>query len=255
MNVCYISSNLALAEAIVTKYQDDGVNFYDFRKVATVGMPDAVLIITPMYVQDRWISYVGLWQAYLFKKYPTVPFLAFSFDQNIDDQYFDLLKLQPTFAPYLEQSYRLMKKGGSTSVFFYDTIEQVLKRFFAGHGDESVMEVLYQLKRKMHVMARELRIGEWTYEKIVIECLGPDYTIRSWTELRNRWNRYAAFFEFSPYKNLFFEIGEKINLISPFFDKKCEREDLFLNLECESVIQSIIDTLAEIREMLNLWST
>ena len=249
-DVFYLSSSPALAEAVVAQYELQGYDFYDYVRSNRPFNAGIVLIISPINIQNQWINYTKLWKNYLETEVPNSQLVVLSFDKTTNPIMGDLLNLPLKFSAFLSKSVDIQNRDFfKYNSYYQSNIEAKLQRFFEGHGKESVMEVLYKLMRKLHLVERELRIGEWTFDQAIAEYFESDYTYKEWVEFRKRWNSYFEFFVYTPFCEIFAEINQKIKHISPFFDEKCEREDLFLNLECWKHLQYICDKLVKIREM------
>ena len=247
MIIAYISTNPKLNHAITQKYEGQGYQFQDFKNLSSLEIPTLFLLFSPLKIGDQWVDYQNLWQNYVAQNLPGCHIAICSFDQNPLHGHFDCFQLPERATAFFDGVSKEIGTNEKYNGFTID-IEFKLQRFFAGHGKESLMEVLYKLMRKLHLIEKEVNDGDWTFPKIISEYLDSEYTFRNWQDFRIKWDRYYQFFEYLPYRQLIVDIDQEIKYISPFFDGKCKSEDLFLHLECWKRLQTICTTLANIRK-------
>jgi hypothetical protein len=84
-----------------------------------------------------------------------------------------------------------------------------LHRFFAGHGQDSVVAVLSSIRLVVQMASHELKEIQTPYPEIYEELIAPAKLPEKWTEWRSRWINYAPLFEFSP-------IANKLRIIAAF---------------------------------------
>ena len=208
---------------------------------------DAVLLSTPIKVYEEYINYIGIWKAYMLHQKGNAKLLEVGFRVTSSKNYLNLLELPEKLEEAVDRAETIKKAKFLPHPMNLDLREK-MKRFWDGHGKESVGEVLYKIKRKIHLIDRELERGDWEYQKIIAEYFDDNYIQQQWQKFINRWNYYSPYFKYSPFCHKFTNINQIISSIHPFFKEHFNEEQFFHSLEVWKNISEVQLTLADLME-------
>ncbi len=251
MTIDYIAQNAKIIRSITNYYLHQEIEFVDFFDAMNNENRDSrqliLLIFSPIYHNHHYIYCDFLWKRYLEINFPNAILISAGFHQTSHSNYLDLFNL-PT------NLHRFIGKAKTVADFWNPPLNrgldlnEKLQAFFRAHGRESLIASLHKIKRKLHLVDRELKNGQWSFLKASQEYLQSGYAIARWREFRHRWKNYYCFFNYAPFYEKFKINDSIIERIHPFFANGCKNERLFLELNCWENIQFIQKSLAEIRD-------
>ena len=125
-------------------------------------------------------------------------------------------------------------------------MQEKIRRFFEGHGDESLTDAFDKILRTLRIAGDELKIHQVDYEEVKKELLLPSNLPEKWATLKSRWANYFPYFSCLPFFNKFKQIEEWLVAINPYFEIGCEQESLFWQLDCPGKIEKIKSNLTSI---------
>ncbi len=251
MDIACITSNVSLIDSLASHYEREGIRFFDYfgaTQSKSVEIEDDIyLIFSPIFHNRSYIYYDILWKRYLNKQNPNAVLLTAGFAKGPQNNYLDLLDLPAKLQSCISQTKAVKEKW----VPFYNggiRMEERLHLFFKGHGKQSVLDVLHRIKRKIHLVERELQHGDWSYHKATSEYLGSGYVSERWQDFKTRWINYYEYFAYSPFREEFLEIDGMISAMDAFFLDGYTDENLFYKLRIWEQIQVLQSKLTEIRD-------
>jgi len=157
--------------------------------------------------------------------------------------YIDLLNLPKDFNAYVENA--LPVSADWEIPIDGANMLDYLKRFFEGHGGNSLLSKLNQLKQSVNIAHTQIVNKESSFKEMWDEMLLP-YARPEWQELLNRWKNYYPYFEYLPFYPAMQDINQKFSEISEFFSCNIPPERLFLTLNIDSSLKQIHQSLTEI---------
>lgn len=156
-----------------------------------------VMLLLPAWGRGAYLDASYLWQHFLAGQYPHLRLLMASYGQVDHSNHLDLLRLADYNAAWWQQT----QEAHITEELPYFTgidLSEKLKRFFAGHGDDSVVAVLSRIRLVVQMASRELQKMQTPYSEIYADLVEPAQLADKWREWRNRWINYYPLFEYTP---------------------------------------------------------
>lgn len=241
MEITFLSSSedilLVLKKSNFSKFNIN-LNTFVNNKLFT-----SVILIEPYLINNIYFAISPIWEHYLAIHSPNTKLIVMGFCNYQSRNYIDLLNLPKDFNAYVENALPV-SEDWEIPIDGADMLEY-LKRFFAGHGGNSLLSKLNQLKQSVNIAYTQIVNKESTFEEIWQELLLP-YAKPEWQELLNRWENYYPYFEYLPFYPTIQEISKIFSEISEFFACINPQEKLFLNKGFDSQLTSIYQKLSEI---------
>lgn len=225
----------------------EGFLSHDLKELDLTGK-DAIFLETPFLVEQKFVDFGQVWQKFLLRRSPNTKLLQCGFDALEAPGYLDLLALPEVQIDHLVKmtpplSWEVpIPKGRGTEAL------DSLSRFFDGHGNQSIMSVIYQVDRKLQMLQREIEIGEFEYDELIKNHIKGVDLERYWEKVRYRWENYESFLVLIPDCHKIEEIRNLIKQIEPFFALSCSNKELFESLNVPSLFKLLQSNLAEIRD-------
>ena len=207
----------------------------------------SILILADLFpIEQQWYNLVNVWQQYLLTHNFNGKLFVVGFEKNDHPLFLDAFHL-PNLPLPLGTNERFQSMG--VPLVIPNTIEgkDALKRFFDGHGQQSMMAVVYKLKRKLNLLQREINAGEFQYDLLIKEYIDAKVLTKWWKAIKIRWENYKALFYWLPDCHKLHQISAHISKIDPFFMEDCKYMELFNNLDVVGNFTLLQSDLAEIR--------
>ena len=156
-----------------------------------------VMLLLPAWGRRAYLNPSYLCQHFLAAQHPQVRLLMASYGQIDHPNHLDLLQLADYDANWWQQT----QQAHITEELPYFTgidLREKLKRFFDGHGDDSVVAVLSRIRLVVQMASRELQKMQTPYSEIYDDLVAPAQLAEKWREWRNRWINYYPLFEYTP---------------------------------------------------------
>ncbi len=224
------------------KYNHEVFTQYSVNIIAA----QIIIIIEPLYCQFKYSTFSPIWKNYLSVQSPNTKLIIMGFCNYQSRNYIDLLNLPKDFNTYVKNALPVSAEW-EIPIDGADMLEY-LKRFFEGHGGNSLLSKLNQLKQSINIAQTQIVNKESTFEEIWKELLLP-FAKPEWQELINRWKNYYLYFEYLPFYPTMQEINQKLSEISEFFSCEIPPEKLFLKLNIDSSLNQIHQQLTEIDKL------
>ena len=205
-----------------------------------------IVIIEPFHIQSKYATISPIWKRYLAKNLPNTKLIIMGFIDYQSKNYIDLLNLPKDFNAYLQNGLPV-SADWEIPIDGADMLEY-LKRFFAGHGGNSLLSKLNQLKQSVNTAHTQIVSGVASFKEVWGELLLP-YAKPEWQELINRWQNYYPYFEYLPFYPAMQEINQKFSEISEIFTCNIPPEKLFLKSDIDSTLTHIHQRLTEIDKL------
>lgn len=163
-------------------------------------LPEAygLMLMLPMWGANAYLSPVALWQQYLQKTVPEIRLIIASFQSDFQHpNHLDILRLTDYSASWWDQCQLVDHMEELPPLIGVDLSEK-LSRFFAGHGQDSIVAVLSRIRLVVQMASRELSKMDTPYDEIYRDLVEPAELDQKWREWRNRWINYYPLFEHTP---------------------------------------------------------
>ncbi|MEL7249972.1 MAG: hypothetical protein AAFO03_16205 [Bacteroidota bacterium] len=176
----------------------------------------AVMLLVPTWGANAYLSPVTLWQQYLEMEAPSKRLILASFESSFQHaNHLDLLRLTDYSAQWWEDCQPIDHMQELPPVVGVDLSEK-LQRFFAGHGQDSIVAVLSRIRLVVQMASRELRKMQTPYEEIYSDLVEPAELGQKWREWRNRWINYYPLFEHTPIASSLKQIAKQTDGVEPW---------------------------------------
>lgn len=157
-----------------------------------------IMLMLPVWGGNAYLSSVALWQQYLQAQAPKARLVMASFQSDFQhSNHLDILRLSDYHATWWDDCQTVDHMEELPPLIGVDLSEK-LKRFFAGHGQDSIVAVLSRIRLVVQMASRELQKMDTPYEEIFQDLVAPAELGLKWREWRNRWINYYPLFEYTP---------------------------------------------------------
>lgn len=251
MELLTLSSNARFLDAQKGYFERQEVGFAPYTEKTQLNNYPALVIFIPIECRGQFVSPVETWRQYLARHQPETCLIIAGIEAINHHNYLDLLSLPIDFSVFFHNLKAVSDAKWRPLETEAMDMQDKLRRFYEGHGNESVTYTLSKIRRKTETLAKRLK--ETNFPKAWKEIFEPlegqtvAYTEEKWKELTRRWGHYAPFFQYLPFREEMEEVGRRIGLISPFFENNCREEGLYTRLEPKKNIDWIFDTLSTIK--------
>lgn len=212
---------------------------------STLKGANTFLMVSPLNCNNIYISPETIWKKYLQLNNPDAIFLTAGFKSVQHSNYLDLLQLPENLPAFIDQAKPASQKWEPPFSGGLD-IKEKLRRFYQGHGDESVTDILYTIIRIFSIADVEMKRYGTPFRELSQELFTQNAVPEKWRELKNRWTNYLPFFQCLPFWDVFTRVDRLFDHIDPFFRADCSEEMLFSDLNCMNTLKQIKDQLATV---------
>ncbi|PSR14583.1 MAG: hypothetical protein DA408_11030 [Bacteroidetes bacterium] len=157
----------------------------------------ALLLMLPDSSQGMFLLSGQLWHRYLLDEAPECQLLFASYQAVSHPNHLDILELPTAPTNWIAQAFPVGEMKNLPPVEGMD-LQEKLHRFFAGHGDDSIVAVLSRIRLVVQMASREQQRMNTPYPEIFQELVAPAQLDKKWAEWRNRWINYYPLFENTP---------------------------------------------------------
>lgn len=199
------NDNISISFQNYFKYLfDRELLFYCDRGYIDFKENDCIFLMEPIEIKGEWYSIFSLWLDYFKTSELNLKTVIFYYNKK------ETLDSNPFFISLNDNKQSFYKKINSVLSFsnlsigdhdFYpDTalITDVLKVFFKGHGEESLVKLLTDLAQLFMQGPQLVAMGDYTIEECVQELIAKR-AIPRWKKFKERYNRYLAYFMYTPF--------------------------------------------------------
>lgn len=177
-----------------------------------------LLIFSPVWNGQQYLSIEGVWAKYLAKDYPDTQLIVVGNQDTQDTNFVDVLQIQERFAAILEAAPAAIRFATAMPVFTggMDMGER-MKRFLKGHGNESMAAICQEIYFNLSPGRDALKNQPHLVQRI-IEAINDPSVKNNWGTLASRWINYQPFFGYLPFYTIFEEIRLLMECLRPWFE-------------------------------------
>jgi len=157
--------------------------------------------------------------------------------------YIDLLNLPKNFKAFVQNALPV-SEDWEIPIDCANMLDY-LKRFFAGHGGNSLISKLNALRQSFNIAYTQLAQGSVSFKEITETIITP-LARPEFEELLTRWKNYYPYFEYLPFYPTMQEINGIILEISEYFACNYPTKNLFLEKAIEQKLNHIHQQLLHI---------
>lgn len=242
MQIRSLPNEPELTDFLRSRFQAYNIDFVPLDNLQAP-FPSVVLMFSPTWHNGIFVSIDQIWHNFLRIHSPQTVLITATFESDRSPNHLNLLDFPEDPIAFFKTA---LKCADLVQPFFSGGLEMttILKKLYAGHGIDSIEEVMSRLVSILSQTAVHLERGK-SYEEInqglgLSEFL-PDF----WNKLRNRWHYYYPFLNILPFFQNFSRVNDLIEYLNPYFESGCNDDALFNHLECASNINQIKTLLDE----------
>jgi hypothetical protein len=184
---------------------DKELLFYCDTDYISFNENDCFFLIEPTDIQGKWYSVFPIWIDYLTINDLNPKVIIFHYSQK------ESLNLNPFFINIADNRRPFYKKlnsilsMGNLSIgdhnFCYDTapITDILKDFFKGHGEESLVSVLTSIGNGLDMGPKLVLSDDYSVDECIQELIIKRELPRRWNEFKEGYGKYLAYFRYTPF--------------------------------------------------------
>jgi len=167
---------------------------------------DCIFFMEPVSIQGEWYSAFPVWIDYFRVNNLTLKVIVFHYGKK------DILDSNPFFISLTDNQRSFYEKINSVlsvnnlGVGKYDFssgsahITDVLKVFFKGHGEESLVSTLTSIGNDLDMGPKLVASPEkYSLDECINGLIIKRAVPRRWSEFKARYNRYLAYFRYTPF--------------------------------------------------------
>lgn len=176
-----------------------------------------VVAPAPAWGQAAYLSVEALWWRFLRQHYPTHRLLLASFQTSRHPNQLDLLALPEAplaWRNLTEPAHQQEKPPASGGM----DLEDKLRRFFSGHGEDSVIAVINRLRLIVQMAEREVVMEQTPYPEVYRDLLAPAQLAAKWSEWQNRWVNYYPLFQQTPFAAVLRSVARDLHTLEPWMN-------------------------------------
>ncbi len=176
---------------------------------------EALLIFSPILHAHQYQSPEGVWARYLANEYPAVKMVVLGSIASKDPNYINLFDLPIDWQVFLAQVPPAKRFLQEKPVFTDGMdMEEKLKRFLVGHGNESVASIVGDTYIKLVPKLKSLRNdADGSVVQKLIGELSEERAANMRRILAARWYNYQNAFDYLPFHSIFEGLKVSIPLI------------------------------------------
>ncbi len=221
-------------------YEKSGVVFSDDPKLEA---NTEFLLLDPFYVGGCYLNYHAVYHRYFQLNKPDAKLVVIGFWQVKHPNYIDLFQLPDTLEYKLSQAKTareewMLNLGGANGM-------DILKAFFAGHGEGSLMNSLISLIPALNSSHNAVVHENEDWEHVFKVLIEP-YSISGIEQFKQRWREYQNVMKRMPFYPKLDEVKKTIEDIGAHLNSTDESKKWFLNSDVSSKLKSAVDTLRQI---------
>ena len=160
--------------------------------------------------------------------------------------YIDLLNLPKDFNDYVKNA--LPASADWEIPIDGANMLEYLKRFFEGHGGNSLLSKLNALRQTFNIAYTNISIKANTFDEVWQELLLP-HGKPEWEELISRWQNYYPFFEYLPFYHTMKEIDKIFSEISEYFSCEIPEKKIFFEKHFNEKLDKVHEKLISIDKL------
>lgn len=245
MDILYLATNTTVPAYFARLAEPQGLRLVPYSAGENdLAGAEAVLLFSPFHVQEQYLSPDAVWKKYCSTECPNLKVVTASFAVQPAQNCLELSDLPQDLAAFFEAALPAQADWQPADTGGLNMMD-VLRRFFNGHGTESLMKEFEILLRPARNIRIDLNLGTAPETIRDLHLSDGDMT-RRWRDFLSRGHRYYPMFEGLPFYPTFQEIERLAQKIAPFFQNNSDDLDLYAQLGCDEVIETIRTNLKSI---------
>lgn len=207
----------------------------------------AVMLLLPAWGGKTFLAPENLWYQFLRNNYSHLRLFFVSYQVNDHANHFDLLNLK-NYSPEHWLQVPNVAEMNSLPNFEGLDLNDKLRRFFAGHGQDSVVAVLTRIRLVVQMASREVLRMDTPYEEIFEELVQPAQIHLKWTEWRNRWIHYYPLFQYTPFADRMSKVATASATLEEWMSSGGQDQEPLKNGRVLNVLNEVRTELKAIEE-------
>lgn len=245
MTIPYATTNELLPRYLAKSLESAGYELVPYIEKLDLDSFAVIILFSPMFLHDHYVTPDAVWQKYFKTHKPGLRLISAGFAGPVHSNYLDLSDIPADIDGFISRALPVSADIAPANVGGLDMTAK-LKRFFEGHGGESIMNVFNALQRATSVIGY-LQAQPGGEAEINSAYFGPDADfVHRWRRFSQRWARYHSFFVCLPFYSLFQKMDENVNKLDQVFNSVLLDLDLYTTSGSPAMIAEISELLANI---------
>ena len=167
---------------------------------------DCIFLMEPVKIQGEWYSVIHLWINYFRVNDLNLKVIFFHYGRKeILDSIPFFISLTDNRRSFYEKIYSVLSIGNlsiGNHAFHPETalITDVLKVFFKGHGEESLVSTLTSIGNDLDMGPKLVASPEkYSVDECIQELIIKRKLPEKWEKFKERYNRYLVYFRYTPF--------------------------------------------------------
>lgn len=221
-------------------YGGRGVLFSDDQNLLT---NTEFLLLDPFYVEGNCLNYHAVYHRYFQLNNPDVKMVVLGLWLVEHSNYIDIFHLPDTLDHKFSQARTARERW--TLNFEGKDVRDILRVFFSGHGERSLMNSLISLTPALNSSHYALVHEDEDWKHLFKKLIEP-YSISGIEQFNQRWQKYQNIMKHMPFYPELLVVKETIEDIGAHLNSTDESKKWFLNSDVPSKLKSAVDTLRQI---------
>lgn len=247
MKVYYLASDPRYIAGLKNYTEKQGLDLIPYHNSKVPEDFEVMLIFSPLRTFSIATLPELIWKKFLSQQNPNIKLIIASFKKTGHPNHIDLLNLPSNFVRFTQRSKTVAEVWIPVELEGLD-LQEKLNRFYEGHGQESIIDSLGKILRKIKIINNELKNKTSTYQEVATAILDSNYHTEQWQRFRTRWKSYMSIFTYLPFYDELKLLEERIETISPFFHENGSTESSYINLNCYDNFFYIYDKLERLKK-------
>ncbi|MFT5917440.1 MAG: hypothetical protein ACJAWV_003911 [Flammeovirgaceae bacterium] len=200
-SISFLSHNPTLTEKLGKLLQNSDYELVHFK------IGSDLLIIEPLLIAEEYFTVSTFWRVWLEKNSPNSKLITASFFEQVgDSNHICLTQFPADFSTFLEQAKSISEF--SEQKILGKNILGKIRKFLDGHGEESLLKMITELKSQLDTMLFLLMDDAELEQVLEVTWQGDGEILHE--QLLKRMEEYKSYFQYLPlwedYKNTLSEI-------------------------------------------------
>jgi len=228
------------------------ISFYGSFNGLTIHAFDSVFFIDPLIIEGEFYSIFPLWADYL--KQTHFPFrlviLNYQKRENLNSNPFSINLADST--PPLSDKIRTVLSVDDLTVHGFNgnyettNITDMLKGFFKGHGQESLVSVLTSIGNDLDMGPKLVASDDYSIDECIQELIIKRELPRKWNEFKERYNKYLIYFKYTPFFVEVQGLADYFQKVDAYLQNIPRTKDAFIKTTISEEIRKAREILEDI---------
>jgi hypothetical protein len=239
MKIAYFTDQDRLSDKLKALLKAEGLTMVPWEAAGDTSDLDVVMLYSPLYCNDTYVDYEGLWHNYLKKYVPKCKLIIAGLTRKSPSNYLYLFEPPSSLSLFFQSAQPLhltIPTGNSEGL----SGTQLMYKFYMGHGKDSIMAALKKFRSISETVSNELKKGT-PVDELIQGYIEPTKTVQNWREFYLRWEFFFPWASCMPMHETFQEVNTMVKEVDNFLKNGELDLTLFADLGRILTIENILD--------------